>query len=101
VFGGNEIRYINDRRDFSSMAMSDVLNATDDDKSRENSEFVSVYDRGFPRTMVRVTRAISAGREILIDYGAAFWRKCLPQMYQELHGLEPVNQTPDMAAINR
>ena len=44
-------------------------------EARINCEFLNVRLRGFPATLVVARKAICAGEELLIDYGANYWRR--------------------------
>jgi SET domain-containing protein len=94
VFRGNEVRFINDYRDFSQLNLQEAFAAAENvhlGQVKENCEFMSVYFKGWQHSVVKVKKHITAGQELLVDYGVNYWLTYLPQMFTELHALEIAN----------
>jgi hypothetical protein len=85
LFRGNEIRYINDYRDFSSFNLVKAFSAVDNPllrEAKENCLFKNYFVDGWEHMVVIAKSNIAKGQELLIDYGAAYWEMNLPRMYQ-------------------
>lgn len=83
AFRGNEVRYINDVRDFTGVNLVDAFACIDNPtlgRAKENTEFFQAFYQGWQHVIVCATKDIPAGQELWIDYG---WFSCYLSYFNE------------------
>lgn len=65
-------------------------------RDRQNVHFKCLFLEGFPFVVAVATRRVDAGDELLVDYGAEFWRK--PDLFDE-RGVAAL-RSPELVAVH-